>query len=171
MRRLPSLAVLAALVMLAGTARGQSAHDPYVPVTGMAQALEGDLLTINGMTVRLYGLDAPEIGQFCIARGGRPYDCGRAATNMLQRLVANREVTCTLFSRLPSRSEVGVCTVDGVDLGGVMVLSGWAFSTRGLSNRYEPHEARAQATRQGLWSGQAERPWVWRQKQIEAGFR
>ncbi|HET8728120.1 MAG TPA: thermonuclease family protein [Alphaproteobacteria bacterium] len=170
MRRLPL--ITAVLVMLLpGLARGQSAHQPYIPLVGFAQALEGDLLTVNGVLVRLYALDAPELGQFCSTRDGRPYDCGLAARNILTRLIADREVACTLYSRLPSGTEVGTCAVNNVDLGGVMVLSGWAFSDRALSNRYEPHEAQAQANQQGLWSGRAERPWVWRQEQIEAGFR
>lgn len=168
--RLPTvLALLAALA--SGNAFGQSAHDPYVPISGLAEPVEGDVLAVNGMLVRLYGLDAPELGQFCTARDGRPYDCGLAARNILGRLIGDRMVDCTLFSRLPSGAEVGACTVGGNDLGALMVMSGWAFSARALSNRYEPHEAAAQAGARGLWSGRAKRPWVWRQEQAEAGFR
>jgi endonuclease YncB( thermonuclease family) len=164
MRRLLIAAVVA--VLAPAIAAAQSAYDPYTPVAGIAQAVEGDVLTVNGTPIRLYGVDAPEMGQFCKTRNGRIYDCGMAARNMLQRMVGDRDLSCTLFSKLRSATEVGVCTRDGQDVGALLVLSGWAFSARALSNRYEPHEARAQAQQRGLWSGRAERPWVWRQKQV-----
>src|SRR3546814_14495023 len=97
----------------------------------------------------LYGIDAPELGQFCSARDGRPYDCGLAATNILTRLVGDKDVSCTLFARLPSGAETGALALGGVDLGGVLVRSGWAFSARGLSNRPALPQARAQANPTG----------------------
>lgn len=167
MRWIISSLLLAVSFLAAGPSSAQSQFDPYEEITGLTMVLEGDLLSVNGTIVRLYGVDAPELGQFCETRDGRPYDCGLAAKNVLTRLLNGRDASCTLFAALPSTNRSGVCQIEGVDLGGVMVLKGWAFSYRGLSNRYEPHEARAQATGQGVWSGRAQRPWVWRQEQAE----
>ena len=56
-----------------------------------AQAItDGDTLKLDGMTYRLWGIDAPETRQVCADGWG----AGIAATNMMRGLVAGRAVTC-----------------------------------------------------------------------------
>lgn len=144
---------------------GQVALDPAQPLDGIAVVVEGDRLNVNGLPVRLYGIDAPEIGQTCLSRRGEPYDCGAAARAVLERLIGTRLVQCSIYSVLANNEQVGSCAVGVQDLAATMVLTGWAFPQRSLSSRYERLEARAQSARAGVWAGRAERPWIWRRRQ------
>ncbi|MEE8272099.1 MAG: thermonuclease family protein [Alphaproteobacteria bacterium] len=152
------LALFAAHVAVPRVAVGQSALDPYETVEGLAEAVEGDIVSVNGVPVRLYGIDAPDTGQSCETLRGRRYDCGAVARAMLDRLVGGNPVRCTIYSASADGSQIGACFVGRHDLGAAMVLAGWAFSQRSLSNRYERHEARAQSVDAGLWAGRARRP-------------
>ncbi|NNG04395.1 MAG: thermonuclease family protein [Inquilinus sp.] len=127
--------------------------------------MEGDRMIVNGLPVRLYGIDAPETGQQCRSARGAPFDCGEAARAVLERMIGSSPVQCSIFSVATSGDQIGLCKVGGADLGARMVAGGWAFPQRRLSNRYEAMEARAQSAGAGLWAGLAERPWLWRRRQ------
>ena len=156
-------AALAAITPSA--ARGQSQYAPYRTVEGEADVVTGDMLTVAGSEVRLYGIDAPELGQICHARSGQPYDCGAMARDFLQQALAGRTLNCTLYADVLDGSQVGRCSAGDADIGLFLVGNGWAFAARGLSNRYDRAEARAQARGAGVWSGRNVRPWIWRQQQ------
>lgn len=167
-----SLAFLAVLIAttLTSASHAQLVYSPAQPLDGIAVVVEGDRLNVNGLPVRLYGIDAPEIGQTCLSRRGEPYDCGVVAREVLDRLIGTSPVQCSIYSILASDEQVGSCAVNGRDLAAIMVLSGWAFPQRSLSSRYEVLEGRAQSARAGFWAGRAERPWIWRRRQ-ETGSR
>lgn len=167
-RHLALFAVLIATT-LASKAQAQIVYSPAQPLDGIAVVVEGDRLTVNGLPVRLYGIDAPEIGQTCLSRRGESYDCGAVAREVLERLIGTRPVQCSIYSVLASDEQVGSCAVEGRDLAAIMVLSGWAFPQRSLSSRYEILEGRAQSARAGVWAGRAERPWIWRRRQGAGG--
>lgn len=164
MIRTTALAAVSAILMMS-SARAQISFDPPQPLEGIAIVLEGDRLNVGGLPVRLYGIDAPEIGQTCLSRRGEAYDCGAVARQMLERLIGTRPVQCAIYSVLANDDQVGACSVAGYDLAEAMVVRGWAFPVRSLSSRYESLEGRAQTARAGLWSGRAERPWIWRRRQ------
>lgn len=144
---------------------GQSQFEPWATVEGVAGAVTGDTLVVGGSNVRLYGIDAPELGQICYSRSGRPYDCGAMARDFLDRALTDRTVTCTLYAQVLSGEQVGRCSVGSTDIGLFVASHGWAFAARGLSNRYGEAEAMAQARGAGVWSGRSVSPWVWRQQQ------
>ena len=156
---------------LSSRAGAQIVFSPAQPLDGIAVVVEGDLLNVNGLPVRLYGIDAPEIGQTCVSGRGETYDCGAAARNTLERLIGSGPVQCSIYSILANKDQVGSCTVGDRDIGAVMVASGWAFPQRSLSSRYERLEARAQSVRAGMWAGRAERPWIWRRRQAALNER
>ncbi len=170
-RRIPGLlAPLVALLLLLAPvqAQAQSQLKPYQTVAGAVQVLAGDLIVVDGVPVRLYGLDAPELGQICENVRGTPYDCGAGARNIMTLLTRDREVECSLYAQREN-GMTGRCFADGRDLGLALILRGWAFSYRSLSNRYEKAQARAQANQAGIWSGRAQAPWVWRARQAADG--
>ena len=164
---MPSTVRLACFLicLAAAPASAQVQYDPFQTLEGFVQAVEGDLISVNGALIRLYGIDAPEPGQTCYSRTGRAYDCGEASRVMLDRLIGANQVACTVYSQLTTEEQVGRCFVGRTDIASVLVRGGWAFSLPSLSNRYEGAQARAQARRAGMWSGRAARPWVWRSRQ------
>ena len=169
-RSLALLAILIATTWMT-VSHAQLVYSPAQPLDGIAVVVEGDRLNVNGRPVRLYGIDAPEIGQTCLSRRGESYDCGAVAREVLDRLIGTSPVQCSIYSVLASDEQVGSCTVNGRDLAATMVLSGWAFPQRSLSSRYEILEGRAQSARAGFWAGRAERPWIWRRRQETGGER
>lgn len=142
-------------------------------VTGPPEIIDGDTLAVQGTVVRLYGIDAPELGQACRI-GARTYDCGRIARTALLDLTAGVTVSCKLAPASPedprpeadpedgADGRIGRCSADGYDLSEGMAYTGWALALRRVSERYVAFEDRARAARRGLWKGQFIAPWDWR---------
>ena len=167
--RLPLLLLTAAFLGAPSLVQAQSQYDPWQTVEGPAGAVTGDTVVVGGSNVRLYGIDAPELGQTCYTRSRQPYDCGAMARDFLDRALTDRTISCTLYAQALEGHQVGRCSAGSTDIGLFVVGNGWAFAARGLSNRYDGAEARAQARGVGVWSGRAVRPWIWRQQQEEPG--
>jgi Staphylococcal nuclease homologue len=98
--KLPALA--AALALAAVPALAES-----------VRALDGDMLQVDGVTYRLWGIDAPGSGQPCA--DGQP--AGKAATEHLRALIGERHVTCEPRSVDRYGRTVALCRADGRDLG------------------------------------------------------
>ncbi len=129
--------------------------------------IDGDTLWIDGAPVRLWGIDAPENGQPC-ALNGKTYDCGLYAAAMLESLIDGNPVHCRKVSTDRYGRTVARCAVNDLDLGRVMVLSGWAVDYQRYSGAYYRHDQRrAQAARRGLWAGEFRTPWKWRRDKRE----
>ena len=127
-----------------------------------ARITDGDTLRLGAVSVRLFGIDAPEDGQRCADAGGADWDCGDAAAARLAELAAAGPVRCEprdvdRYGRL-----VSVCTAAGVDLGGQLVAEGLARAYARYSDAYLEVEADARAAGRGLWAGAAEAPWDYR---------
>jgi endonuclease YncB( thermonuclease family) len=114
--------------------------------------------------LRLYGVDAFESAQTCRDAQGKEWPCGAVATRRLQELVARPGFACNVDDEFIDRHarEFAVCTVDGKDVGGLLVSEGLAFYYgRGL--QYLPIEAEARREKRGAWAGSFVRPQFWRQ--------
>ena len=85
-------------------------------VTGPARVIDGDTLEIQGQRIRLHGIDAPESRQLCHL-DGKPWQCGKDATNALADMIARRPVTCEDLGRDRYKHIIARCTVAGEDLG------------------------------------------------------
>ena len=106
-------------------------------LAGPAQAdqvrhvIDGDTLVLaSGAHVRLWGLDAPELGE----------PGGAAARAELARFTAGRDVTCQRRGRSHERI-VAQCWADGVDLAAAMVASGVAWGCPRFTPAYGPGRA------------------------------
>jgi endonuclease YncB( thermonuclease family) len=131
-------------------------------VSGTPLVLDGDTIDINGVRVRLFGIDAPERGQLCERADGSRYDCGQKARESLLAAIDNGAVRCTRRDVDPYGRMVAVCSNRQGDLGAMLVEEGAALAYRHYSNDYVDEEAKAQAARRGLWQGRFEAPWDYR---------
>ena len=132
-------------------------------IVGTAKVLEGDIIEISGTRIRLFGIDAPENGQTCTIKR-KPFRCDRTATSALADKIGTRIVECEpkdldIYSRI-----VSVCFVEGEDINAWMVARGWALAYRQYSHDYVSQEERASKAKLGMWQGEFEVPWDWRQR-------
>lgn len=145
MRACSSIRVALALlaVVAPGIAHAQS-------LRGRAQVTDGDSLSVSGMRVRLFGIDAPELHQKCFDNG-TPVACGELAKDQLASLIEGAELSCLRKSTDPFGRMVAVCHVGVVDIGEAMVAAGWATAFRKYSQDYVATESQARASKLGLW--------------------
>ncbi len=144
-----------------GQPTGQAARNPSA-VRGRARVIDGDSLRVNGMEIRLHGIDAPELRQTCRDERGHRYACGRRAKAYLRRLVASRDVSCRRVATDRYGRMVALCMVDGEDIGRRMVRDGWAVAFVRYSRHYVGDERMARRARRGLWRGRFIPPATWR---------
>ncbi len=134
-------------------------------VAPSVQVIDGDTLRIDGQVVRLFGIDAPEVRQFCQAKG-KTYACGQRAREYLESLIRGKRVECRILSDDRYGRHVSWCVIDGQrDLAYQMVLAGWALDYRRYSDgHYEVPEHRARVLKRGMWGGAFFAPWDWRRR-------
>ncbi len=167
MRLVPrSLVVSLAAVWLLAT----TGHPALAEIAGRPKIIDGDTIEVQGQAIRLYGIDAPELGQACTIKE-RTYDCGMVARTALLDLTAGVAVTCQVVSakvvsaepgRAAEDGRLGRCFAQGYDLSEGMAYTGWALALPEVSERYLVFEERAQAAGRGLWKGHFVMPWDWR---------
>jgi len=133
-------------------------------LTGPARVIDGDTLEIAGRHVRLEGIDAPETGQACGRRFIGTWSCGTAATNALHGLVSGHQVSCESRGTDKYDRMLGICFVDGRDINAEMVREGFAWAFVKYSKTYVQQEAEARALHVGIWQGESEPAWVYREK-------
>lgn len=97
-----------------------------------------DTIVVSGTPVRLNGLDGPETST----------QVGREARAFMDRLVRGETVTCRLNGERTYDRWVGVCFLDGQDIGAIAVVNGFALDCRRYSNgRYRDLETPAARSR------------------------
>lgn len=147
-----TVTVCALACLLASPAEARS-------VTGRAHANDGDSLVVQGVRVRLFGVDAFEYDQMC----GR-FACGQKARQTLGELVRGQDITCVRHDMDRYGRMVSVCTLaDGRDVGAEMVKRGLAVAYRRFSMAYLPQEKAAKAARAGAWAYGFQSPLQYRQ--------
>jgi endonuclease YncB( thermonuclease family) len=130
-------------------------------VSGIPRVLDGDSLEIADVSVRLFGIDAPEGRQTC-TRAGEAWRCGDAAANALRRAIGTQPVVCERRDTDAYGRMVARCTAGGTDLAAELTLRGYALAYRQFSNDYVDEEAAAQAAGRGIWASEFVAPWDWR---------
>lgn len=133
--------------------------------SGAVQVLDGDTLVVQGQTVRLHGIDAPELDQTCKNPRGLTYECGVQARTNLSSFVGVQPVQCQTVDRDPSGLHRVYCTMNGTDIAAAMVFNGFAYATTPEGERYRPMQIAAQQEGKGFWIGAFEPPATWRSTQ------
>lgn len=133
-------------------------------VSGAATVIDGDTIEIAGRRIRLEGIDAPETGQSCGGRWFIPYDCGARATTALAKLTAGKTVTCERRGTDKYGRMLGICRVATLDINGEQVRTGNAWAFIKYSRTYLDAEAQARTAKSGIWQGESEPAWIYREK-------
>lgn len=155
----------AALALAAGPPGDRVQAGPTPPV----QITDGDSLTLNGVRMRLIGIDAPEIGQTCGRADGTRWACGTAARAALAALLSEDPgLICTgdqqdRYHRLLVR-----CHGRFGDLGQAMVTQGLAWAYRRYASDHAAAELRAQRRGVGIWQGDSQTPETFRRAKAAA---
>lgn len=130
-------------------------------LAGRARVVDGDTLQVEGVKVRLFGVDAPELDQTC-DRDGQVWECGQAARIALADIVGRHRVVCAVQTVDRYGRDVAVCTADGEDVGAHLVRKGMAIAYRRYSGRYVNAETAARREGVGLWSSTYMEPEAYR---------
>lgn len=105
-------------------------------------------------TIKLFGIDAPEIWQFY----------GLESTIYLQRILCNPVTVETRTTDRYGRT-VAVLWCDGIDINKQMVEAGYAWAYRRYSEDYVLSENQARSIGIGLWQEENPMPpWIYRRK-------
>jgi len=122
------------------------------------RVIDGDTLVIDGIKIRLAGIDAPEISQ----------PGGKESGYYLEYLIKNGgRITYKIKSQdRYGRIVADVYGQDGAEsINRLMVLEGWAYHYKEYPNGYAKDEMHAKINKKGLWSDKYKnsiRPSEWR---------
>ena len=156
-----ALAMTAAFLFLAAPAQAADVYSARV-----VSVADGDTLTVvrenlDMVTIRLYGIDAPEDGQ----------DFGKKAARHLRRLVNKKLVLVEPVGKSDRyKRTVAIVRLDDQDVAREMIRAGYAWVYADYCKRKRPcggHWAevrRAIDGKLGMWNGKAVPPWKWRKK-------
>jgi len=133
-------------------------------ISGWAEVTDGDSLKIKGERIRLVGIDAPEMAQYCLDKAKNRQPCGILAKQHLQSLIQNRSVTCRWQERDRYDRILGICQAGNDDLNRLMVENGWAFSY--YTSVYNHEQKLARSQKKGMWGWQVQQPQKWRQENL-----
>lgn len=132
-------------------------------MAGNVKVTDGDTLVVNGVKIRLYGIDAPERAQKCTAKG-EEWPCGRESTLHLKTLILQSDVRCKTKDVDRYGRTLAICYVGSKSLNAAMVRAGYALAYRYYSKLYVRHEEAAKSAKAGMWRGEFIPPWKWRRK-------
>jgi len=132
------------------------------PPNQLIQVIDGDTIEIGGRIVRLFGIQAPELGQRCLHDGVWAH-CGLDAAFELKKLVGvtPAQIIC---SPMASRGAIpaAICLAGKTDIAHALLFGGYVTTTAEAGPDYKEAEAEASQARLGLWHSQFVAPADWR---------
>lgn len=127
------------------------------------RVIDGDSLRLGSESIRLIGIDAPELKQTCQDQFDKVYNCGQDARSELRRLIGNGYTTvCSMNKKDKYGRNLAYCKVNGLDVGRHLVRHGYAVSY--ITYDYLKEETYAYENKIGIWRGEFETPSKWRKK-------
>ena len=133
--------------LTAAVALGAMAH---AETSGSVRVVDGDTFRIDGTTVRLHAIDAPETDQMCGDANSPSWACGEWVLSETRALFEGRFARCTVLDTDQYGRSVAKCLVDGRDAGEVLVSAGLAFAYREYGMDYDLAEKGAAVNARGL---------------------
>ena len=134
-------------------------------VSGPVRVVDGDTIEVADQKVRLFGIDAVERDQTCRHPMRGEWVCGAEVARVLSKLIDGQSATCESrgidrYGRL-----LGICRINGQDVGAALVEAGWAFAYKKYSSLYVQQELRALRAGRGLWTSVVVQPSEYRASQ------
>lgn len=120
-------------------------------IAGPAQVIDGDSLSVSGISIRLFGIDALEGRQTC-TRNSQVWACGEETTSQLRALIGDIPVRCEGVGFDDHGRTLAICHVGPVELNRTLVSAGWATAFRKYSTLYVDAEEQAKERRLGIWA-------------------
>lgn len=153
------LLLVSTILTLYATSGALAANAPF---EGHARVIDGRTLQFGNQTIVLTGVNAFAPAQTCTSREGASYFCGKRAIDDLNVLIAGRLIQCEPLQRLPKELVEARCSVGTIDLSTRIIEDGWALAVHDSIPPIQDAQLRAQATRNGVWSGVFQQPDEWR---------
>jgi endonuclease YncB( thermonuclease family) len=125
---------------------------------GRIAVVDGDTIRVGGETVRLFGVDAPELDQTCRRPGGEVWRCGDWARREVRRLFDGKRASCDPVDVDQYGRTVAICSVDGYDVGGTLVANGYARAYLRYSDLYLETEKAAVVEGRGIFGSDMAAP-------------
>lgn len=151
--------LVAMLVLMGGAAYLAARLDPVpAPHEGIARASDGDSLRLQGVRIRLQGVDAPELDQVCWDEAGAEWPCGRLSRARLSEILVEGPAVCRPRGHDKYGRVLATCKSEGRDVGAILVSEGWAIAM----GDYAAEQATASAAKLGIWRGRFVDPRQWR---------
>ena len=130
-------------------------------IKGFANIIDGDTIKISKIKIRLSGIDAPELKQFCIKKDTK-WPCGLESKKALIEYTKNNIISCTSNKKDRYNRLVAKCYKEKQDIQKWLVKNGWAIAYRKYSLEYINDENFAQNNNLGIWKGKFIKPYKWR---------
>ena len=109
-------------------------------ITGFAKVIDGDSIKINGINIRLFGIDAFELKQSC---ENWSKHCGKESKRMLEEIIDRKRITCSYREKDRYGRILGICyhgvyfhNDPGLEINGTMVWNGYAIAYKRYSKRF-----------------------------------
>jgi len=155
-------AMLSAFLWSVSSAMGQDVRSDIV-------VIDGDTLEIDGVVSRLYGIDAPELGQTCLD-GSKRWRCGLQAALELRNIVTSRRnVKCGTI-RMADEAPRAICHDPQYnDPAELLLTRGLAVALPDSVPAYRRAEYQAKSAKLGIWRGEFVEPSKWRTGERLAG--
>ncbi len=117
---------------------------------GPIRVVDGDTFKVNGTTVRLHAIDAPETDQMCGDATSPAWPCGAWVRDKTHEMFEGRMARCIATDTDRYGRTVAKCSVDGRDVGETLVSKGLAFAYREYGMDYDLVEKGAAVNARGL---------------------
>ncbi len=116
------------------------------------EVIDGDDLNIEGIRVRLYGIDAPEYDQEC-EKNKVKYHCGQIAKQTLESLIS-KDTYCVIKGfDMKYKRPLAVCYNNDISINAELVKQGLAIAYSKFSKDYISQEKFAKKNKKGIWQG------------------
>ena len=125
--------------------------------------IDGDTIRVARRTIRLSGLDAPELDQVAKHEDGYWYKQGLRVKSELIRVIGGKHVQVQIEGTDKYGRVLGTVLYEDKDVGEWLVRQGYAIAAYG--DQYKHVEREAQRARRGMWAhAEMHDPRAWRNR-------